>query len=82
MLSKLGTLTLGIYCIQVIWAEGLVKSFQSDFYAMNPFKGGRFEHLFYDYVLTLMVSTLIIILCCIMIKFLRKNRITELLLGE
>lgn len=83
MLSKLGTLTLGIYCIQVIWAEGLVKSFQSDFCAMNPFKGGRFEHLFYDYVLTLFTSILAILACCVMIKLLRKTRVTRLvLLGE
>ena len=82
-LSKIGRLTLGIYCVQVLFAEGLLKIFASKTEVINPFSDVIYRHLFYDCIITPVVSIAVIIVCCLIIAILKKNRVTRLLfLGE
>lgn len=83
LIAKLGTMTLGVYCIQVLLAEGLFKSFATRVATINPFYSVAYRNMFYDYVVTPLAAIAVIAICWLTIKVLKKSRVTRLLfLGE
>lgn len=83
LIAKLGTITLGVYCIQVFLAEGLFKSFATKVATINPFYSVAYRNMFYDYVITPLAAISVIAICWLTIKILKKCKVTRLLfLGE
>lgn len=75
LIGKVGTLTLGIYCIQAFFAEGLFKSFAGLTKGMAP--------SIYFYVLTPLASLGVVLISVVIIKYIKKSRwLNFLLLGE
>lgn len=73
--GHVGTLTLGIYCIQAIFAEGLFKSFTGLTRGMSP--------SIYFYVLTPIASLAVVVISVLIINAIKRNRTLRLLLlGE
>lgn len=82
-IAKLGSMTLGIYCVQVILAEGLYKRFANILEQLLPLSGSMSRTLIYDLVITPMAAIICIAVCCAVINLLRRSKYTALiLLGE
>lgn len=82
-LQKIGSMTLGIYCIQVIIAEGLLKHSSGYIEQIDLLKSSEFKYVVYNYIITPIASILTIWICVAIIKLLKKNRFTRLIfLGE
>lgn len=83
IMVKLGTMTLGVYCIQVLLAEGLFKSITVQVAHINPFYSITCRNMFYDYLITPVAAAVVIAICWLTIKILKKNKVTRLIfLGE
>lgn len=82
-LQKIGSMTLGIYCIQVIIAEGLLKHSSGYIEQIGLLGSTGFKYVSYNYIVTPIASILTIWICVAIIKLLKKNRFTRLIfLGE
>lgn len=83
-LSSLGTMTLGIYCVQEIFAANACGiNFTTHFDYIGPTRPTLTQHIIYDLIITLGATILTIIISVLIIKYLRRNRITRrFFLGE
>lgn len=82
IIAKVGSMTLGIYCIQVILAEGAFSHFSSIVDNMNSFYGFM-RYVIYDMVITPFAAFLTIVFCYLVIGYIRKSKYARLiLLGE
>ncbi len=83
LLAITGTITLGIYCIQVIMAEGLLKS-SSDY--LERFLTGisdNLQILAYDFIITPIATIITMLFAIVLIKKIRQYKYAKLiLLGE
>lgn len=84
LLAKIGSMTLGIYCIQVILAEGALKIFAGRVELMLSQLPNQFLRvLVYDWMLTPFLAVLVVCFCYFAIYAIRKNKSAKLLLlGE
>lgn len=81
--ASAGTLTLGIYCIQVIIAEGLLKSASG--YVERILSGLRedMHTLAYDFIITPVAAIVTLLFAITLIKVIKRNRYSRfILLGE
>ena len=76
---RLGSMTLGIYCAQVILAEGLLKSTAIRIHELLSFLPENFHHIAYDYVITLAAATFTVLFCVFVIKFLQRFKFTRII---
>ena len=82
-LQKIGTMTLGIYCIQVIIAEGLLKYSSEYIEQLYLCDFAELNNLLYNYIITPIAAILTIGICIAIIKLLRINHFLRLIfLGE
>ena len=82
-LAYIGTFTLGIYVIHMEINKFCHQYMLSYLSALNPYNGTPHEMLFFDYVICLPASILIMALCILAMKIIRLNKYTKLiLLGE
>ncbi len=83
ILATTGTMTLGIYCIQVIIAEGLIKS--SSVYLERLLIGMRdnIQIFVYDFIITPTTAIATVLFAIALIKILKQHKYSRLiLLGE
>lgn len=82
IIAKIGSMTLGIYCIQVIFAEGAFKHFATAVDSLLPYDGFKRIVLF-DMVITPLAAVMTIILSYFTISQIRRSKYARLiLLGE
>lgn len=81
-LAQIGSMTLGIYCVQVILAEGAFKSLAPFVERLIPYEC-NIKLFVYDMIITPFASILVVTFCFLLINLIRKNKIARLiLLGE
>lgn len=73
-------MTLGIYCVQVILAEGIYKRLASILERLVPWSESVSRTLIYDFVITPLAAIVCIAICYYVINWLRKNRYSALIL--
>lgn len=83
ILAKTGTITLGIYCIQVIIAEGVLKSSSKYLEQLLTSISENIQIFAYDFIITPVATIATIIFSIALIKILKQNKYTKFLfLGE
>ena len=82
IIAKVGSVTLGIYCIQVIMAEGAFKYLASFVDKMIPCDG-LMRIVTYDVIVTPLAALMTIVFSYLVIDQIQKNKYTRfILLGE
>lgn len=83
ILATTGTMTLGIYCIQVIIAEGLIKSASGLCERLISRMRDNIQMLAYDLIITLAVAIATVLFAIALVKILKQYKYSRLiLLGE
>lgn len=83
ILATTGTMTLGIYCIQVIIAEGLIKSSSSFLERLLIGMRDNIQIFVYDFIITLTIAIATVLFAIALIKILKQYKYSRLiLLGE
>lgn len=83
-IAQIGNATLGIYIFQYFIIARFINLKCLPYIAyLNILKGTNFESFFYDFILTPIISLIILIVCWLLVLITRKNNITKLFfLGE
>lgn len=83
-IAQIGNATLGIYIFQYFIIARFINLKCLPYIAyLNILKGTNVESLFYDFILTPIISLIILIVCWLLVLIIRKNNITKLFfLGE
>lgn len=82
--AKIGNATLGIYVFQYFIIARFINLYCIPYISnLNILHGTKSEYIFYDFILTPIISIIILFTCYSLVLLIRKNNITKLIfLGE
>lgn len=82
LLAEVGTRTLGVYLIQVIFAEGVFKMLSSKADSLMAKVPYSLTICAYDIILTPIATAIVIAISYVAIELIRKKETFKLLIGE